>query len=149
MKTTTLLYMATTFFALIGTYFFKLGADNAEQYLAVVAVIMIDGFFGIWAGAKTEGFQTKKALKVLTTLFVWILILTGVLLIEKGFPGTSWLSETVCAPFILFQLISALKNAKRAGLIENELLTMILEKIDTHKVHKTIEAPQIEEEKES
>ena len=107
MKTTSLLYMATTFFALIGTYFFKLGADNAEQYLAVVAVIMIDGFFGIWAGSKTEGFQTKKALKVLTTLFVWILILTGVLLIEKGFPGTSWLSETVCAPFILFQLISA------------------------------------------
>jgi hypothetical protein len=65
-----------------------------------------------------------------------------VLLIEKGFPGTSWLSETVCAPFILFQLISALKNAKRAGLIENELLTIILEKIDTHKIQKR-------EEKES
>jgi phage-related holin len=142
MKTTSLLYMVTTFFALIGTYFFKLGADNAEQYLAVVSVIMIDGFFGIWAGSKTEGFQTKKAVKVLTTLFVWILILTGVLLIEKGFPGTSWLSETVCAPFILFQLISALKNAKRAGLIENELLTIILEKIDTHKIQKR-------EEKES
>jgi phage-related holin len=133
MKTTTLLYITTTFFAFLGTYFLKLGADNAEQYLAVVSAVLIDGFFGVWAGTKIEGFQTRKALKVLTTLFVWILLLTGILLIEKGFQGTSWLSETVCAPFILFQLISALKNASRAGLIQNELLTVILDKIDKHK----------------
>ena len=133
MKTTTLLYISTTFFAFLGTYFFNLGADNAEQYLAVVSAVMIDGFFGVWAGTKIEGFQTRKAVKVLTTLFVWILLLTGILLIEKGFQGTSWLSETVCAPFILFQLISALKNASRAGLIQNELLTVILDKIDKHK----------------
>ena len=133
MKTTTLLYITTTFFAFLGSYFLKLGADNAEQYLAVVSAVMIDGFFGVWAGIKIEGFQTRKAVKVLTTLFVWILLLTGILLIEKGFQGTSWLSETVCAPFILFQLISALKNASRAGLIQNELLTVILDKIDKHK----------------
>jgi phage-related holin len=133
MKTTTLLYITTTFFAFLGTYFLKLGADNAEQYLAVVSAVMIDGFFGVWAGIKIEGFQTRKAVKVLTTLIVWILLLTGILLIEKGFQGTSWLSETVCAPFILFQLISALKNASRAGLIQNELLTVILDKIDKHK----------------
>ncbi len=136
MKTTTVLYIATTFFAFLGTYFFNLGADNAEQYLAVVSAVLIDGFFGVWAGAKIEGFQTRKAVKVLTTLFVWILLLTGILLIEKGFQGTSWLSETVCAPFILFQLISALKNASRAGLIQNELLTVILDKIDRHKTVK-------------
>jgi phage-related holin len=133
MKTTTLLYITTTFFAFLGTYFLKLGADNAEQYLAVVSAVLIDGFFGVWAGIKIEGFQTRKAVKVLTTLFVWILLLTGILLIEKGFQGTSWLSETVCAPFILFQLISALKNASRAGLVQNELLTVILDKIDKHK----------------
>jgi len=133
MKTTTLLYITTTFFAFLGSYFLKLGADNAEQYLAVVSAVMIDGFFGVWAGIKIEGFQTRKAVKVLTTLFVWILLLTGILLIEKGFQGTSWLSETVCAPFILFQLISALKNASRAGLVQNELLTVILDKIDKHK----------------
>jgi phage-related holin len=136
MKTTTVLYIATTFFAFLGTYFFNLGADNAEQYLAVVSAVLIDGFFGVWAGSKIEGFQTRKAVKVLTTLFVWILLLTGILLIEKGFQGTAWLSETVCAPFILFQLISALKNASRAGLIQNELLTVILDKIDRHKTVK-------------
>jgi hypothetical protein len=54
-------------------------------------------------------------------------------MIEKGFEGTSWLSETVCAPFILFQLISALKNAERAGLIKNELLILILDRVDRHK----------------
>ena len=133
MKTTTLLYITTTFFAFLGTYFLKLGADNVEQYLAVVSAVLIDGFFGVWAGTKIEGFQTRKAVKVLTTLFTWILLLTGILLIEKGFQGTSWLSETVCAPFILIQLISALKNASRAGLIQNELLTAILDKIDKHK----------------
>ena len=133
MKTTTILYVTTTFFAFLGTYFFKLGADNAEQYLAVVSAVLIDGFFGVWAGTKIEGFQTKRAVKVLTTLFTWILFLTGILLIEKGFQGTSWLSETVCAPFILFQLMSAFKNAERAGLIKNELLTVLLDKIDKHK----------------
>lgn len=133
MKTTTLLYTATTFFAFIGSYFLHLTADNAEQYLAIVGVVFCDGFFGIWAGTKTEGFRTYKALKVLQTLIVWVFMLTGILMIEKGFQGTAWLSETVCAPFILFQLMSALKNAERAGLIKNELLTIILNKIDKHK----------------
>ena len=128
-----LLFISTAFCAFLGTYFFNITADNAEQYLAVVAIVFMDGFFGIWGGIKTEGFKTYKALKVLKTLLVWVFMLTGVLMIEKGFDGTSWLSETVCAPFILFQLISALKNAERAGLIQNELLTSILDKIDKHK----------------
>lgn len=133
MKTTTVLYTATTVCAFLGTYFLNLGAANAEQYLAVVSVIFIDGFFGIWAGSKTEGFRTHKAIKVLKNLITWILLLTGVLMIEKGFDGTFWLSETVIAPFVLFQLMSALKNAERAGLVKNELLTIILNKIDRHK----------------
>ena len=65
-------------------------------------------------------------------------MLTAILMIEKGFEGTSWLSETICAPFILFQLISALKNAARAGFIRNELLTLILKKIDKHKVNEKV-----------
>lgn len=129
---TIILYL-TTFFAFIGSYFFNLTADNVEQYLAVVAVVFIDGFFGIVAGTKTEGFQTKKAIKVVKTLMVWVFMLTAILMIEKGFQGTSWLSETVVAPFIVFQVISAVKNAERAGFIKNELLTIILEKIDQHK----------------
>ena len=128
-----LLYTTTAVFAFLGTYFLNLTATNSEQYLAVVAIVFIDGFFGVWAGAKTEGFKTYKAIKVLQTLLVWVFMLTGVLMIEKGFEGTSWLSETVCAPFILFQLISALKNAERAGLIKNELLILILDRVDKHK----------------
>lgn len=138
MKTTTVLYIATTFFAFLGSYFLNLGADNIDQYLAVVCVVFIDGFFGVIAGTKMEGFRTNKAIKVLQTLVVWIFMLTAILMIEKGFEGTSWLSETVCAPFILFQLISALKNATRAGFIKNELLTLILQKIDKHKVNEKI-----------
>ena len=133
MKSSLLVVSFTTICAFIGTYFMKLTADNAEQYLALVAVIFADGFLGVWAGTKTEGFQTRKAIKVLQTLIVWIIMLTCILMIEIGFKGTSWLSETVMAPFIVFQLMSALKNANRAGLIQNELLTMLLSKIDNHK----------------
>lgn len=136
MKSTTVLYTVTMFSAFLGTYFFNLGADNAEQYLAVVAVVFIDGFFGVWAGTKLEGFKTNKALSVLKTLMVWVFMLTGILMIERGFDGTFWLSETICAPFIVFQLVSALKNAARAGLIKNELLQLILSKIDQHKINE-------------
>ena len=129
----TLIYIATGLLAFLGSYFLKITVDNAEQYLAVACIVFIDGFFGIWAGIKTEGFKTYKALKVLQTMIVWLFMLTGLLMIEKGFDGTFWLSETIVSPFILFQLISALKNAERAGLIQNELLVIILDKIDKHK----------------
>ena len=119
--------------AFIGSYFMNLTADNTEQYLAVVAVVLLDGFFGVWAGVKREGFRTYKAIKVLKTLFAWTLILTVILSVELGFKGTSWLSETILMPFIIFQLISALKNASMSGFIKTELLNKILDKIDQHK----------------
>ena len=129
----TLLIAFTTICAFLGTYFLKLTADNFEQFLAIVSVVSLDGFFGVWAGTKKEGFQTRKALKVIKTLVGWIVILSVVLLVEKGFDGTFWLSETVCAPFIIFQLISALKNAHTVGVIDNSVLSQVLEKIDRHK----------------
>jgi phage-related holin len=106
---------------------------NSEQYLALVGVVMTDGFFGVIAGTKREGFKTFKALKVLQTMVVWIIFLTILLVIEKGFPGTGWLSETILLPFIIFQIVSALKNASMAGLIDGKLLIEILDKIDLHK----------------
>jgi len=115
------------------SYFLQLTADNVEQYLAVAAVLLLDGFFGIIAGCKREGFKTYKSLRVLKSIATWEIILTAILMIEKGFTGTGWLSETIIAPFIIFQLISALKNASMSGLIKNELLNIILDKIDKHK----------------
>jgi len=107
--------------------------DNAEQYLAVVAVLWLDGIFGIWAGVKREGFKTYKALRITRNTFVWLAILTVILMIEKGFTGSGWLSEVIIVPFMIMQLISALKNASMAGLIHNELLNKILDRIDKHK----------------
>jgi len=111
----------------------NLTINHSEQYLAVVAVALLDGFFGIIAGIKREGFKTYKALKVLQTIVVWIIFLTTLLIIEQGYPGTEWLSETIIFPFIFFQVVSALKNATMAGFIETKLLTQILDKIDLHK----------------
>ena len=136
MKTTsitTILYSASTVLAFICTYFFNMAMANSEQYLALVGVVMTDGFFGVIAGTKREGFKTFKALKVLQTMVVWIIFLTILLVIENGFPGTGWLSETILLPFIIFQIVSAIKNASMAGLIDGKLLIEILDKIDLHK----------------
>ena len=44
-----------------------------------------------------------------------------------------WLSETVMIPFIVFQLMSALKNASMSGYIKHDVLNNILDKFDKHK----------------
>ena len=118
MKTTIATYSVSTMLTFVGTYFFNLAMTNSDQYLALVAVVMADGFFGVIAGTKREGFQTCKAIKVLRTLVTWVVVLTVLLMVEKGFKGTSWLSETILVPFIIFQLMSALKNASMAGFIK-------------------------------
>ena len=123
----------SSFCAYLCTYFLNLSMDNFEQYLAVVAVIWMDGVFGIWAGVKREGFKTYKALRITRNTFLWLVILTVILMVEKGFTGTGWLSEVIIVPFMVLQLISALKNASMAGLIKIEELNKILDRIDKHK----------------
>ena len=119
--------------AFVCSYFMEITMQNAEQYLAITALIFADGFFGIIAGIKREGFKTYKAIKILKNLIFWIILLTVVLGIEANFNGTFWLSETIVTPLIIFQLISALKNASMAGFVKIDELNKILDKIDKHK----------------
>ena len=119
--------------AFICSYFMQLYMNNQDQYTAVVGVMFLDGIFGVIAGTKREGFKTHKALSVLKTFIFWIVMLSAILTIERGFTGTSWLSETIMAPFLVFQLISILKNASMVGIVKNELVTQILDKLDKHK----------------
>jgi len=115
------------------SYFMNLTIANSNQYFAIIGVMFLDGLFGMIAGSKREGFQTRKALKVLKTTVTWLIILTVILMVEQGFAGTAWLSEVIIVPFMVFQLISALKNASMAGFIQVSLLNQILDKIDQHK----------------
>ena len=115
------------------SYFMNLTMANSDQYLAIVGVMFLDGVFGMIAGTKREGFQTRKAIKVLRNTVAWMVILTVILMVEQGFAGTAWLSEVIVVPFMVFQLISALKNASMAGFIQMSLLNQILDKIDKHK----------------
>jgi len=135
MKTTTITFLLLPLVTLsfICSYFLDLTMSNAEQYLGLIAVVFVDGFFGIAAGIKREGFQTRKAVKVLQRAISWIVFLTVILMVEKGFYGAGWLSETIIVPFIVLQLISALKNASMAGFIKAEELNKILDRIDNHK----------------
>lgn len=132
-KFQSILIVITTSLSFILSYFLELTVDNYQQYFAVVGVVLLDGLFGILAGIKREGFLTFKALKILRTGVTWVIILTVLLSVEQGIEGTFWLSETIMIPFILFQLISALKNASMAGYIDSGLLNTILDKIDKHK----------------
>ena len=135
MKSNTLFLAAavSTTMSFICSYFLELYMGNAEQYLALIAIVFVDGFFGISAGIKREGFQTRKAVRVLQRAITWMVLLTAILMVEKGFAGTSWLSETIIVPFIVLQLISALKNASMAGFIKAEELNQLLDRIDNHK----------------
>ena len=132
-KFQSILIVITTSLSFILSYFLELTVDNYQQYFAVVGVVLLDGLFGVLAGIKREGFLTFKALKILRTGVTWVIILTVLLSVEQGIEGTFWLSETIMIPFILFQLISALKNASMAGYIDSGLLNTILDKIDKHK----------------
>ena len=86
MKTSTITILAipltTASFAC--SYFMELTMGNAEQYLALIAVVFVDAFFGIMAGIKREGFQTRKAVRVIKRCITWILLLTVILMVEKG-----------------------------------------------------------------
>ena len=115
------------------SYFMELTMANSDQYLAIVGVMFLDGIFGMIAGTRCEGFQTRKAIKVLRNTVAWLVILTVILMVEQGFAGTAWLSEVIVVPFMVFQLISALKNASMAGFIQVGLLNQILDRIDKHK----------------
>ena len=125
--------------AFVCSYFMEITMQNAEQYLAITALIFADGFFGVIAGVKREGFKTYKAVKILKNLLFWIIFLTVILGIEANFDGTFWLSETIITPLIIFQLISALKNASMAGFIKIDELNKILDKIDKHKGDRSSE----------
>lgn len=136
MKSTSLSLIVSSISMTIGfvcSYFMEITMQNAEQYLAIVALIFADGFFGVIAGIKREGFKTYKAVKILKNLLFWIIFLTVILGIEANFSGTFWLSETIITPLIIFQLISALKNASMAGFVKIDELNKILDKIDKHK----------------
>ena len=128
-----IIYSISMTTAFICSYFMEITMQNAEQYLAITALIFADGFFGVIAGIKREGFKTYKAVRILKNLLFWIIILTVILGIEASFSGTFWLSETITTPLILFQLISALKNASMAGFVKIDELNRILDKIDKHK----------------
>jgi hypothetical protein len=102
MKTNLLTILAlslSTTLSFICSYFMNVTLNNAEQYLALVGVLFVDGFFGIWAGTKREGFKTYNALKVLKSLFFWIIFIA-----LNSFIVIQW----ICRP-----LLALLKLGKR------------------------------------
>ncbi|WP_176829840.1 phage holin family protein [Tenacibaculum sp. MAR_2009_124] len=104
-----------------------------NQFLAIFAVVAIDVIFGVIRSIKKGNFQTRKSFKGLSRFVAFCWLLATVLLIEDAYSFASFLSEAILLPILIFQLISVLKNMSLLGLISNETLLKILNKIDTHK----------------
>lgn len=121
-------YFGATFSTIISHFLV-----NKYQFIAVMAIVMADMFFGMSRALNEGTFKVKKAFKGIYMVVAFWLLLAVVLLIEKGFPFASFLSEAILLPILLFQLISILKNMQILGLISNDTLNNILDKIDKQK----------------
>lgn len=133
MKTKLIFYFSS--FAMGGILSELLGDIIAAKYqfIAVLAVVLLDAFFGIAKALKQGNFETKRSFKAVFMLVAFWALLATVLSIEKGFPFANFLSEAILLPILLFQLISTLKNMQLVGLISNATLVKILSNIDKHK----------------
>lgn len=107
--------------------------ENIDMFRAISFVVFIDFIFGVAKAIKFGRFRVNRAMKVVYYLVSYWMILFVVLSIEKSHSSAFWLSEAVFLPIIIFQLISALKNASLIGAIPQGLLLKILESIDKHK----------------
>jgi phage-related holin len=119
--------------AFICAFYLNLTIGSILQYFIIVSAVFTDGFFGMIAGVKSEGFETRKALKIIKSLTYYSIALTAMLSIELVTPEVHWLSELFIIPFITFQIISIGKNIARCGWIKNAKVLKLLSKIDQHK----------------
>ena len=107
--------------------------DNINMFVAIFWVVLLDFIFGAILAIKRHEFKTKKAIKIVYYLSTYWAILFVVLSIEKAHPAAYWASEGIVLPILIFQIISALKNAAEIELIPNGLLKELLKNIDRHK----------------
>ena len=115
------------------SYFKVIVVDNIDQILAVAVVVILDFLVGVAVAIKQNDFETRKALKVVSYLGFYWLLLGALTLMERGFNGAFWLTETIMIPILTFQIVSVLKNMSILGLITSGTLKNIFNKIDKYK----------------
>ena len=117
----------------IASYVFGFVLNNIDQFAAITAVVILDALFGFVVALTKGTFETRKALKFVWKFAGYTSLLAALLIVEAGFKGAFWLSETIIVPILLFQVVSILKNMSLAGIIPGELLKKILLKVDKYK----------------
>jgi len=122
-----------TFFSFILGYFRIICINNADLFIAIAIVVIVDWIFGIALALKNHNFETHKAMRIIYYLASYWLILTVVLAIEKGYPSAFWMSEAIIMPILTFQVISMIKNLILLGIITNSLAKEIFKNIDRYK----------------
>ena len=107
--------------------------ENIDMFRAISFVVFIDFIFGVAKAIKFGRWKVARAMKVVYYLFSYWTILFVVLQIEKATTSAFWISEAIFLPIIIFQMVSALKNASLVGFIPQGLLLQLLQSIDKHK----------------
>ena len=132
-KYPTLINLSATIIASLLAYMQVIIIDNINMFVAIFWVVLLDFVFGVIRAIKRHKFETRKAMKIVYYLSTYWAVLFVVLSIEKAHPAAYWVSEAIILPILIFQVISALKNAAEIGLIPNGLLKELLKNIDRHK----------------
>lgn len=127
------LHVVIAFIAAIVVKATGLVMDNSDEYIAIGVVVLVDSLSGIYASIIKRNFETRKALKMVWYFVAYCGILTCCIVMERVYVSVFWLSEAIVMPILFFQVISILKNFKRAGLINNALFDKIISEIDKYK----------------
>ena len=106
---------------------------ESKIFIAIGVIVFVDFYFGVRRAIKQNKFETNKALKIFWYLSSYCLIAGAVLTLRDAFASAFWIPEAIMVPLLFFQLVSALKNASLAGVIESETLDKILSRIDKYK----------------
>jgi phage-related holin len=129
----TKIFFSATLFGGIITEITGLFIAEKYQFIAILFVVVLDALLAMGRAYKLGHFETNKAfIGVIKLVLFWALLAT-VLVIEKGFPLASFLSEAILMPIIIIQIVSIVKNMGLLGYISGPLVENILKNIDKHK----------------
>jgi len=107
--------------------------NESMVFIAVAVIVGIDFVAGVTNAIVQKNFESNKAKKVIYYLVTYWSIAGACLVLQYTFKSAFWLVEAIMFPLLFVQLISAVKNFNKAGIIKSKQLDSILSHVDKHK----------------
>lgn len=108
--------------------------NPASTYYCVLLLVCADFVTGVWVGHRSaSGIETRKAKKVLGTLFFYTAFMLFAHQFAKAEPVLFWLPQAVLAPIVVINFTSMIKNASLLGFIPEKISELLYKNIDKYK----------------